>query len=141
MSDPTRFSSRNRGVAPHGASIPTLSRASFLRHDKHLADGTAPQTRAFSRATWRLWGVMGYAVESAGVTAGFACSKNPASGNMPHLAPFLCDTPAGKRLRHTHHSRAARVCRRIDDDDLRPCAEQGRARGVEPVGSVKCDLA
>jgi len=54
----------------------------------------------------------------------------------PHTLPFLRDPSARKRLRHPHCPGAARPFRCVHDDDLHPCAEQGRARCGESAGSV-----
>jgi hypothetical protein len=56
------------------------------------------------------------------------------AGNLPHLAPFLRDAPAGGGVRHPDDPGTARAQERRHYDDLHARAQPGRTVGAEPPG-------
>src|SRR3989442_12976397 len=55
------------------------------------------------------------------------------AGDLPHAAPFVRHAPPRARARHPPGARAARALGCVDDNDLHPRDEQGRARGEKPA--------
>ena len=64
-----------------------------------------------------------------------------AAGWLPHLPALLCDAPAGERIRHQDGAGAAGAPRRLDDDVVHACAEQGRSWSAEPAGPWPAGLS
>lgn len=55
----------------------------------------------------------------------------------PHtLPPFVCHSPAGRRLRHPYRTGVIGSLRCFDDDDIHACAQSRRARCGQPAGSL-----
>ena len=55
------------------------------------------------------------------------------TGNVPHIAAFICNGAAHLRLRYSHRSGIAGPQRREHDHDLHPRAEQAGNRGEKPA--------
>jgi len=75
--------------------------------------------------------------------AGGARSAHRQAGRQPHAAPLIRHSPAGGRLRHPYGAGAARALGCLDDHDLHPRAQQGRAgrrRPARPPGIERTRL-
>ncbi len=58
------------------------------------------------------------------------------AGELPHAAPFVRHAPARSRVRHPHRAGTAGALGCVHNDDLHARAQQGRARGEEPLGQA-----